>query len=128
MEAIQRQQRLTLGNLCGGAVAEVFERELNEVLENILDPNTDPQLKRVITMEVRLKPYEDRTGADIEFSCRSRIAPVTSVRSRFYLTRVDGKPLAISNDPKQLTIFDAATAPVTEIRNVTPNPETPQTA
>jgi hypothetical protein len=26
VEAIQRQQRLTLGNLCGGAVAEVFER------------------------------------------------------------------------------------------------------
>ena len=51
-------KRLTLANLCDGAVQEKVDRALEKVSNNILDPNTEPGKKRSITLKITLKPKE----------------------------------------------------------------------
>ena len=45
-------KRLDLQTVADGALPELFERELNAVLMNIDDVNTDPKKKRRITIEI----------------------------------------------------------------------------
>lgn len=40
--------QLTVESLCGGAVQERINRAIKQVVDNILDPNTDPKKKREI--------------------------------------------------------------------------------
>lgn len=42
---------LNIGNICGGAVPELFEHEIAKMMENIADVNTDPEAKRSLTLE-----------------------------------------------------------------------------
>ena len=41
---------LSLETIASGTVPEKFQRALEKVLENILDPNTDAKAKRQITV------------------------------------------------------------------------------
>ena len=62
------QQGVTLDTLGGGALSELFTAELNRVLANIADPNTDEKAKRSISINVTLKPNRDRDIADVELT------------------------------------------------------------
>lgn len=68
-----QEERLTLASLCGGAVQEKVDRALEKVANNILDPNTDPKKKRVITLKITLKPDESdqedvQVSADVSYT------------------------------------------------------------
>ena len=80
-------EEVSLSNLCGGGVEEVFQREFAAVLANIADVNTDPEAKRKITLEFTVEPFEDRSGAQVTFSCRSKTVPVESVSGTVFLQR-----------------------------------------
>ena len=54
-----RKEKLTLATIGGGAVQERVDRALEKVARNIMDPNTDPGKKRVITLKITMKPDED---------------------------------------------------------------------
>ena len=71
---------VSLSNLCGGAIEEVFQREFAEVLANIADINTDAEAKRKITLEFTIQPFEDRSGAQVTFACKSKTVPVNAVK------------------------------------------------
>ena len=45
---MRRKNRLTLANLCGGAVQEMVDRALDAVGQNITDPNMDPKKVREV--------------------------------------------------------------------------------
>ena len=51
--------KLTLANICGGAVQEKIDRAMEKVARNILDPNTSNKEKRVITLKITFSPKED---------------------------------------------------------------------
>jgi hypothetical protein len=99
------QENVSLGNICGGAVEEVFQRELADVLENIGDVNTDPEAKRKMTLEFTFEPFPDRSGAKIIFSCKSKIAPVESVSGTMFLQRRGTAMVAVPHDPRQARLF-----------------------
>lgn len=96
---------ITLGNICGGAVEELFQRELEEVLKNIGDVNTDPEAKRKITMEFTLKPFEDRSGAQIWFAVKSKVMPAVAAAGTMFLQRRGTSMVAIPHDPQQAKLF-----------------------
>lgn len=48
--------QMTLANLGGGAAVERFQEELQKVITNILDPNTEAQAKRSVVLKVTIKP------------------------------------------------------------------------
>ena len=97
---------VTLSNLCGGAVEEVFQKEWSSVLANIADVNTKPDAKRKVTLEFTIEPFEDRSGAQVTFACKSKTVPTQEVKGTVFLQRRGLVMVAVPHDPKQLRFFD----------------------
>jgi hypothetical protein len=100
-------ETLSLENICGGAVEEVFQRELAYILANIADVNTDAEAKRKITFEFTFEPFDDRSGAKVIFACKSKQAPVNTASGTMFLSRKGTNFVAIPHDPKQARLFVA---------------------
>lgn len=114
---MEDNEKVTLSNLCGGAIEEVFQREFAEVLTNIGDVNTDPEAKRKIVLEFTLEPFEDRSGAQVTFACKSKTVPVNAVKGTVFLQRRGTAMVAIPHDPKQIRLFDAKAAAANDKTN-----------
>jgi hypothetical protein len=97
---------VNLENICGGAPSELFDHELQQLLANIADINTDADKRRSITLKFDFKPLADRTGASISFSVNSKLVPVSAVKSTIFLGRKDGKLAAYSPEANQVSMFD----------------------
>jgi len=104
------KELVTLSNLCSGAVEEVFQREWSEVLQNISDVNTAADAKRKITLEFTIEPFEDRSGAQVTFACKSKVVPVNAVKGTVFLQRSGASIVAVPHDPKQIRLFDGKSA------------------
>ena len=111
------REDVTLTNLCGGAVEEVFQRELAAVLANIADVNTRAEGKRKISLEFTFAPFEDRSGAQVTFACNSKTIAVNPVKGTVFLQRKGVVMVAVPHDPKQIRLFDPAATPANDKRN-----------
>lgn len=58
---MRQEQNVKLENLGCGAAAEMFQKELENVIANICDPNTKPDAVRTVTLKVKIKPGKDRS-------------------------------------------------------------------
>ena len=104
------QEPIKLSNLCGGAVEEMFQRELKQVLENIADVNTDSGAQRKITLELVLAPFDDRSGAQVSFSVRSKTVPGEAAKGTLFLQRRGVSLTAFPHDPRQARMFSSEKA------------------
>jgi hypothetical protein len=111
------KEQVNLSNLCGGAVEEVFQRELAQVLANIADVNTDPEAKRKLVLEFTIKPFEDRSGAQVTFDCKSKTVPVQEIKGTVFLQRQGLVMVAVPHDPKQIRLFDPKSAAANDKTN-----------
>jgi hypothetical protein len=66
---------LTIESLYGGGAVERFHFALQEVLQNILDPNTDAKKPRKVKLELTIKPNELRNMADLTISTTTTLCP-----------------------------------------------------
>lgn len=98
-------ESITLSTICDGGVPEVFERELREVIANIADPNTNPEATRSLTIKFVFKPYEDRSGSHIGFTCKPGLQPVQMRKSQMFLSRHTGQLKAYAQDQRQVSMF-----------------------
>jgi hypothetical protein len=98
-------ENVNLGNICGGAVEELFQRELASILENVGDVNTDPEAKRKMTLEFTFEPFPDRSGAQVTFACKSKVVPVDAVKGTMFLQRRGTAMVAVPHDPRQARLF-----------------------
>ena len=81
-------ERLTLATLCGGAIQEKIDRALEKVARNILDPNTDPEKKRSITLKIMLKSDDkDREDVEVTADVSVSLAPELGVSTRFFVNK-----------------------------------------
>lgn len=91
--------RLTIANLARGALVEQFETELEKVLDNIIDPNTDPKKARKIQITLEIKPNEKRNMADVKFQTKSNLVPVNTVSTAIIIDKdKDGNVAAAELD------------------------------
>lgn len=103
---------LSLDTICDGQVPALFERELRAVLDNIADPNTDPEKTRSITITVNIKPLQDRSGMVLVPNCKSKLSPVKAAGSTCFLSRHTGRLEAYGMDTRQGVLFgQSADAP-----------------
>lgn len=79
---------LTLATIGDGAVQERVDRALEACARNILDPNTDPGKKRVITLKITLKP-DDQDPEDVEVTAdvSTKLAPECGVTTRLFVNK-----------------------------------------
>lgn len=96
---------LNIGNICGGAVPEVFDREIAEILENIADLNTKPEAKRQITLTFDFAPGPDRKSAIVSFTCKSKQVGVQPKQGTIFFAKRMGGITAYTEDPRQDRLF-----------------------
>ena len=112
---------VTIETVAGGAIPERFEHAWDQVLKNILDPNTDPKEVRSVTIEVAVKPGGERDIGAIKLSVRAKLAPPKPVMGTVYIGERAGQPVAVTYDPKQSDMFrddagDGAVRPISSKR------------
>ena len=73
--------KLSLLTICEGSAAERFDYELQKVLNNIVDPNTEAKTTREITITVKIKPDEARESFSAEMFVKSKLAKLSAVTS-----------------------------------------------
>ncbi len=85
---------INLETFANGALAERMDQALKEVLENIADPNTDSNIKRKLTLEMKFDTSEDRELTEVEIIAKTKLAPRSSVSTKILIDRtLDGEVL-----------------------------------
>jgi len=108
---------VSLTTLRGGAAVELFDRELQRVAENILDPNTPIAGAREVRLVVKIKPTEDRESAHVTIYAEAKLQRASGAATRLFFGRRLGRPCAVEVDPNQGTLFDdEAAGPVGVVR------------
>lgn len=97
--------KITLENLCSGAIQEKVNRALYRAANNILDPNTDPKKKREVNIKITLVPNKDNVedvivSADVSV----KLAQELPVGTMFYLDQdlTDGTVSIVEYDKGQI--------------------------
>jgi len=99
---------MKITTVCRGAVPEVFDHSISEVLKNICDPSTDPEQKRTITLQFDVAPFKDRSGAQITFSVKIKNASIEPIVGQAFFSKQSGVLRAYSSDPRQDELFAAS--------------------
>lgn len=74
---------IDLAEFAGGMLQEKFDREIDNVIRNMQDPNTPSKEKRAITIAVAFQQNEQRDDAKIEISVKSKLASAISAKTNF---------------------------------------------
>jgi hypothetical protein len=97
---------VTLVSLADGAALELFQSELDKVLRNIQDPNTDASAIRKVMLEVAIQPDEDRELGEVKVKATCKLAGLKGAHTRVYFGRHQGQLVATEFNPKQQGLFD----------------------
>lgn len=90
----------------GGAEA-LFERELQRVITNIKDINTDPKKKRKLELSFVFEPYADRSGANCNISVKTSLQTPNGVAGTIYIGNLGNSFKAFTQDIRQGDLFEA---------------------
>jgi len=96
-------KKVSLETLQHGAVIDLFDSELERVLENIADENTKPDQVRKITIELTIKPDKTRRTAETQLKVHSKIAGIKPQESFLFFDR--------ESKSKQLLAFEDEPGP-----------------
>ncbi|MEG0721560.1 MAG: hypothetical protein RR446_07415 [Lachnospiraceae bacterium] len=66
---------ISLDRLCGGALLERFTMAMAQIGRNIMDPNTDPEKNRTVTIKLTFKPDKSRKGIKTSIATNVSLAP-----------------------------------------------------
>lgn len=72
------RNKVDLEKFASGALSERFNMAYQEVLENIMDPNTEFKVKRKVTLELSFKATEDRELSMVDISTKTKLAPTST--------------------------------------------------
>lgn len=78
---------IDISEIAGGAVAEAAGIELQKVIENIADANTDPKKVREVTIKIKVRGDERRDIAMVEVQTNSKLIPSKPLETKFIIDR-----------------------------------------
>ncbi len=93
------ENMVDLNNFADGGLSEKFNDELQKVLENIADPNTDPTKVRSVTVTVSLKGDKKRELATTTIRATSKLAPYEDIETQIIMDR-DSKGKVVGKELK----------------------------
>ena len=91
-----------LDELMDGALTERFNMEMERVLRNVFDPNTDPKAKRQIIITIEIQPNERRDAAGFTMDVKSKIAPPIKMSQTCFLFQDDEGNVTATEITKQV--------------------------
>lgn len=121
------QHSIDLNKFADGAVAQKVERELQNVINDIHDPNTDPEKARKITITLTLTGDEKREYIDTKVDVKASLVGHKPASTKMIMGKQDGKVTAreLVSGKKDQMFFDTADnvvktdigEPVSEVEN-----------
>ena len=91
---MERQIR-NLDELLDGALTERFNQEMDRVMANVFDPNTDAKAKRQIQIIIDIAPNEWRDAAEFKVTLKTKTVPADAITQTVFLYQDDdGKVVA----------------------------------
>ena len=111
------QKIIDLNTFADGAVSERFNLELQKVLENFADLNTDPKAKRTINLVVTLHADEARDVVLADVQAKTKLAPAKKLEAKIIMDydekgKVTGSEL--KSGVKGQTYIDVETGDIQE--------------
>lgn len=103
------EEQVSLVTLRRGAAVELVDEEIRRALANIVDPNTDPEASREITLTLKLKPEKDRERVGINISVKSKLAPPASCSASIWVLSTKRGIFGVEDDPHQRGLFEDPT-------------------
>ncbi|SEB15969.1 hypothetical protein SAMN05421743_12170 [Thalassobacillus cyri] len=106
---MENNYEINLSKLANGGLQERFNAEMERILDNIADQNTDPGAKRKVTMNITFKPNDNRDIADTVIEVKSTLAPAVGVPTSIVIGQDnDGKVVGqeLKSRIKDQTYFD----------------------
>ncbi len=101
MGELKKSTRTSIIQMAQGAFMERVDYEMNKVVDNILDPNTKPDAKRVITVKIELKPDAERSKINVDVNVKSALAPTNPVGTTLCFTGDEnGEPVLAEMVPQ----------------------------
>jgi hypothetical protein len=76
---------INLSSFADGAVAERFNAELQKILENIADPNTDAAKVRKLTLTLSFKADEKRDIVVTSVQAKSALSPAKHIETKIVM-------------------------------------------
>lgn len=99
---MQHREIRSLDELMDGALTERFNMEMERVLQNVFDPNTEPKSKRNITISITITPNERRDAAEFKVDVKSRLAHPIAVAQTVLLAQSDDGTVTATEVTNQL--------------------------
>jgi hypothetical protein len=99
----QEVSNVTLAELKGGALEELYERALALVLSDIQDANTDAKAKRQIVIKLSFKPSDDRSWTAVDAEVETKLPGPIPVSTSFALKYEQG--VLVAHEPIQSKLF-----------------------
>ncbi len=84
---MQNVSVVSLGDIAGGALQEIAQEAITEVVANMQDPNTPWKPKRMVTIKLGFTQNEERNDATVQISVEKKTAPVKPVETKFSIGR-----------------------------------------
>lgn len=72
---MENERMFDFEKFAGGSLMAKLNQEVNEVVENIYDPNTDAKKTRKLTLTLTFKPSENRNLASISIQAKASLQP-----------------------------------------------------
>ena len=98
---------VAIHTIAGGAIVELFDRELERVTNDILDLNAEAEAVRTITIKIKIKPDKERNFGMVEATVDSVMGKAKGVGSMMYFGKKGGRAVAMQNE-NQRELFDQA--------------------
>lgn len=97
----KQEKKQSIMQMANGAFLERVDYEMERVVDNILDLNTDPKKVRKITVTIELKPDSDRSMIGVSVTAKSTLAPTNPVgTSLAFVNDVNGEAVLAEMTPQ----------------------------
>jgi hypothetical protein len=100
-----QERFVSLESLKGGAILEAFDIEFQNVLRNIVDPNTPATAKRQIMLKAIIIPSSDRESCRIQIGVESKVAASTPVETVLLISAQGNLVAAVEQRYEQTNLF-----------------------
>jgi hypothetical protein len=106
---MDEKQKASILAMAKGAISERVDYEMGKIIQNILDPNTEPKKTRKLTLELAFVPSADRNVIQVLAQAKTKLEPTTHVQTALAMyAPMDGEPQFIemtAQAPGQLDLY-----------------------
>lgn len=82
----EQDKRTSILQMARGAIEERVDYEMSKIIDNILDPNTEPTAKRKLNLTIEFKPDANRQVISVVTTAKSTLCPTNPVATSLFIT------------------------------------------